>query len=139
MTSFERIKKSTERRIRTPSVENRRFFRVECVLRAEFRLHNHDFWLPADVLDLSVAGMKVRFNPFQRGRTLRPDVFEWADSRFRFPLRTNFFHLDGHFLKVYVREAGLFTAGVEFEAPSPEDQFKLVELYADFRRRSAPS
>ena len=123
------------RKAAAPGQESRRFVRVECVFRAEFRLHNHDAWLPADVLDLSVAGMKVRFDPFQRGRTLRPEVFEWADSRFRFPLKGDFFHLDGHFLKIYQRNAGLFTAGVEFDEPSPEDQFRLVELYAEFRRR----
>ena len=123
------------RKAAAPGQESRRFVRVECVLRAEFRLHNHDAWLPADVLDLSVAGMKVRFDPFQRGRTLRPEVFEWADSRFRFPLKGAFFHLDGHFLKIYQRNAGLFTAGVEFDEPSPEDKFRLVELYAEFRRR----
>lgn len=115
--------------------ESRRFFRVECVLRVEFRLHNHEVWFPADVLDLSIAGMKVRFNPFQRGRTLRPEIFEWTNSRFRFPLKAEFFHLEGHFLKVYQRNAGLFTAGVEFDEPSAEDQFLLVELYAEFRRR----
>ena len=115
--------------------EGRRFFRVECVLRIEFRLQSHEAWISADVLDMSVAGMKVRFNPFQRGRTLRPEIFEWTNSRFRFPLKAEFFHLEGHFLKVYQRNAGLFTAGVEFDEPSAEDQFLLVELYAEFRRR----
>ena len=93
--------KKQPKKIAAPGQESRRFVRVECVLRAEFRLHNHDAWLPAEVLDLSVAGMKLRFNPFQRGRPLLPEVFEWADSRFRFPLKREFFHLDGHFLKIY--------------------------------------
>ena len=134
MHSFDTTKKQAKI-ASAPGQESRRFFRVECALRTEFRLHNHDVWLPAEVLDLSVAGMKLRFNPFQRGRMLRPEVFEWADSRFRFPLKRDFFHLDGHFLKIYQRSAGLFTAGVEFDEPSPEEQFKLVELFADFRRR----
>lgn len=134
MHSFDTTKKQAKI-ASAPGQESRRFFRVECALRTEFRLHNHDVWLPAEVLDLSVAGMKLRFNPFQRGRTLRPEVFEWADSRFRFPLKKDFFHLDGHFLKIYQRSAGLFTAGVEFDEPSPEEQFKLVELFAEFRRR----
>ncbi len=134
MHSFDTTKKQAKI-ASAPGQESRRFFRVECALRTEFRLHNHDVWLPAEVLDLSVAGMKLRFNPFQRGRMLRPEVFEWADSRFRFPLKKDFFHLDGHFLKIYQRSAGLFTAGVEFDEPSPEEQFKLVELFAEFRRR----
>jgi len=75
--------KKQPKKIAAPGQESRRFVRVECVLRAEFRLHNHDAWLPAEVLDLSVAGMKLRFNPFQRGRTLLPEVFEWAEP---FPL-----------------------------------------------------
>ncbi len=134
MHSFDTTKKQAKI-ASAPGQESRRFFRVECALRTEFRLHNHDVWLPAEVLDLSVAGMKLRFNPFQRGRMLRPEVFEWADSRFRFPLKKDFFHLDGHFLKIYQRSAGLFTARVEFDEPSPEEQFKLVELFAEFRRR----
>ena len=115
--------------------ENRKFVRVECIMGVEFLVSSHDDWIRADVLDLSVAGMKVRFNPFQRGRTLRPELFEWMGGQFRFPSRRSFFQLNGHFLKVYLREAGLFTAGVEFDDPSPEDQFRLVELYAEFRRR----
>lgn len=134
MHSFDTTRKQAKR---APEFgqENRRFFRVECSLRAEFRLQDLDAWLPAEVLDLSVAGMKLRFDPFHGGRTLPPEVFEWADSRFRFLLKREFFYLDGHFLKIYQRSAGLFTTGVEFDDPSPEDLFKLVELYAEFRRR----
>ncbi|MFA7621468.1 MAG: PilZ domain-containing protein [Aminobacteriaceae bacterium] len=114
--------------------DKRRFARVPCALRVDFSLLGHDQWLPAEILDLSVAGMRIKFNPFRRGRTLRPELLERADGIFRFPTRGVFFQLDGRFLKVYHREPGLFTAGVEFVGASPEEQFKLVSIYADFRR-----
>ena len=92
--------------------------------------------MPAEVLDLSVAGMKVRFDPLFRGKTLPPERFEWADSTFRFRLGGGFFQIGGCFLRVYMREPGRFIAGVEFTDPSPEQQFRLVELYGVFRRRT---
>ena len=137
MSVFLKGRKENPGSVPLPGEEKRRFFRVECVLRTEFRLRDHGSWVPAEVLDLSVAGMKVRFDPFFRGKTLSPERFEWADSIFRFPLNGSFFQIEGCFLRVYLREAGRFTAGVEFTDPSPEDQFRLVELYGMFRRRSA--
>lgn len=115
--------------------ERRQFFRVECEMKTEFRLTGGHFWVPADVLDLSVAGMKIRFDPFFRGKTIRPEALDWAGSDFRFPAKGGFFKIEGYFLRVYLREPGKFTAGVEFDEPTPEQQFKLVELYGAFRRR----
>lgn len=114
--------------------DKRRFHRVLCALRVDFSLLGQDQWLPAEILDLSVAGMRIKFNPFRRGRTLRPELLESADGIFRFPTRGIFFQLGGRFLKVYHREPGMFTAGVEFVGASPEEQFQLVRIYADFRR-----
>ena len=116
-----------------PGRDKRRFDRVSCLLRVDFRLLGHDLWHQADVLDLSVAGMRVRFNPFRRGRTLRPELIKKAEAMFRFSKGSAFFLLKGRFLRVYLREPGLFTVGVEFANPSPEELFRLVDLYADFR------
>ena len=112
-----------------PREESRQFFRVECDLKTEFRLKDEILWVPARVADLSVTGMQVRFNPFFRGRTFRPEQFDWAESAFRFLLDGEFFQIKGFFLKIYLREPGSFTSGVEFDDPTPEVQFKLVAFY----------
>ncbi|NLL36262.1 MAG: PilZ domain-containing protein [Fretibacterium sp.] len=117
------------------SVEKRRFLRVECQLSAAFLLEGETDWIDAEVLDLSIAGVKLRFRQRQGGRTLSEADIEWQGARFRFTLDREFFYLDGCFLKVYVKEGGSFTAGVEFLNAEPEDQFKLVALYAEFRNR----
>ena len=135
---FSEKKDRVARRTLSPTREHRRFARVECALRTEFRLRTHGLWLSADVLDLSVVGVKVRFSPFQEGRTLSSEIFKGAECMFRFPLKGGVFYLEGRFLNVYHRRIGLFTAGVEFLEPSPEEQFKLVELYVEFKRRNRP-
>lgn len=129
--------KMNERAIQTAlgGAERRQFFRVECRMKTEFKLAGSLFWAPAEVLDLSVAGMKIRFDPFFRGKTIRPEALDWAESDFRFSAKGSFFEIRGFFLRVYLKEAGRFTAGVEFDDPTPEQQFKLVELYGAFRRR----
>lgn len=114
--------------------ERRQFFRVECDMKTEFRLAGGFFWIPANVLDLSVAGMKIRFDPFFRGKTILPEMLDWTESDFRFSAKGGFFEIKGYFLRVYLREPGRFTAGVEFDDPTPEEQFRLVELYGAFRR-----
>ena len=116
--------------------EQRTLERVECSLRGEFFLEELSSWLPMEVLDLSAAGMKVRFNSVFRDVRLREEQFNWTDSRFRFLLRGEFFILSGYFLRIYSREKGFFTVGVEFSGPAPEDQFKLAALYACSGRRN---
>ncbi len=115
--------------------ERRQFFRVECNMKTEFKLAGGLCWIPAEVVDLSVAGMKIRFDPFFRGKTILPEMLDWAESDFRFPAKGGFFKIEGYFLRVYLREPGRFTAGVEFDEPTPEQQFRLVELYGAFRRQ----
>lgn len=109
---------------------------MECSLRGEFFLEELSSWLPLEVLDLSAAGMKVRFDSVFRNIRLREEQFNWTDSRFRFLLRGEFFILSGYFLRIYSREKGFFTVGVEFSGPSPEDQFKLAALYGSSVRRN---
>lgn len=116
--------------------EQRALERVECSLRGEFFLEELSSWLPLEVLDLSAAGMKVRFDSVFRNIRLREEQFNWTDSRFRFLLRGEFFILSGYFLRIYSREKGFFTVGVEFSGPSPEDQFKLAALYGSSVRRN---
>lgn len=93
-----------------------------------------DVWFMASALDLSAAGMKLRFNPSQLGRTLTGADIEWRDARFRFGAGADKFMLDGHFLMVYGRAKGAFITGVEFDAPTPQEQFKIVALYAEYRK-----
>lgn len=119
-----------------PRGESREFYRVDCNLNTEFRLKDELLWAPARVVDLSVAGMKVRFAPFFRGRTFLPEQFDWAESAFRFFLDGEFFQINGFFLRVYLREPGSFTAGVEFDNPTPEEQFKLVALFQASRKNN---
>ena len=116
--------------------EQRTLERVECSLRGEFFLEELSSWLPMEVLDLSAAGMKVRFDSVFRNVRLREEQFNWTDSRFRFLLRGEFFILSGYFLRIYSREKGFFTVGVEFSGPAPEDQFKLAALYRCSVRRN---
>ena len=116
--------------------EQRTLERVECSLRGEFFLEELFSWLPMEVLDLSAAGMKVRFDAVFRNVRLREEQFNWTDSRFRFFLRGEFFILSGYFLRIYSREKGFFTVGVEFSGPTPEDQFKLAALYRCSVRRN---
>ena len=54
-----------------------------------------------EVLDLSVAGLKVRFDSVFGNVRLREEQFNWLDSRFRFFLNGKFFILSGYFLKIY--------------------------------------
>ena len=116
--------------------EQRALERVACSLRGEFFLDGLSAWLPMEVLDLSAAGMKVRFDSVFRNVRLREEQFNWTDSRFRFLLRGEFFILSGYFLRIYSREKGFFTVGVEFSGPAPEDQFKLAALYRCSVRRN---
>ena len=117
------------------ALDKRRFLRVECCLFAAFQLEEKTTWVTAEVLDLSIAGVKLRFKTTQKGAILSESDIEWCPARFRFSLNREFFYLDGYFLKVYVKEGGRFTVGVEFTDMQPEDQFKLVSLYAEFRSR----
>ncbi len=116
--------------------EQRTLERVECSLRGEFFVEELSSWLPMEVLDLSAAGMKVRFDSVFRNVRLREEQFNWTDSRFRFLLRGEFFILSGYFLRIYSRGKGFFTVGVEFSGPTPEDQFKLAALYGCSVRRN---
>lgn len=115
--------------------DQRRFLRVDCRLFTEFQLPDEGDWLLAEVLDLSIVGLRVRFRKDQRKRTIKEEDIAWQDVRFRFRNRTEEFILDGHFLMVYAKNDGYFTAGVEFVNVTPEQQFKLVALYANYRRR----
>ncbi len=116
--------------------EQRALERVACSLRGEFFLDGLSAWLPMEVLDLSAAGMKVRFDSVFRDVRLREEQFNWTDSRFRFLLKGEFFILSGYFLRIYKQERGYFTVGVEFSGPEPEDQFKLAALYRLSVRRN---
>lgn len=116
--------------------EQRARERVKCSLRGEFFIEEISSWLPMEVLDLSSAGMKVRFDSVFRNVRLREEQFNWTDSRFRSLLRGEFFILSGYFLRIYSREKGFFTVGVEFSDPAPEDQFKLAALYGCWVRKN---
>ena len=116
--------------------EQRTLERVECSLQGDFFLEQLSSWLPMEVLDLSTAGMKVRFESSFRNVRLREEQFNWTDSRFRFLLKGELFILAGYFLRIYGREKGFFTVGVEFSGPTPEEQFKLAALYGCSLRRN---
>ena len=95
--------------------EKRRCTRVRYQSSAEFQLPLlGDVWFAAEVLDLSVTGVRLRFSPHQAAGE---DLV-----------------LSGHFLMVYDREGGLFTTGLEFTDVTMEQQFKLVMLYARYRK-----
>ena len=118
--------------------EQRQFMRVKCSISAEFQLPaQQDFWFSAEVLDLSIIGVRLRFKPRQRGRVLVDEDIQWQDTLFRFSSDKETFILTGHFLMVYLRENEHFTAGVEFTDVTPEQQFRLVSLYAEYRREMA--
>ena len=119
--------------------DQRRFLRVDCRLFTEFQLPDEGDWLLVEVLDLSIVGLRVRFRENQRKRAIKEEDITWRDVRFRFRNRAEEFLLDGHFLMVYAKSDGCFTAGVEFVNVTPEQQFKLVALYADYRRRGQNS
>ena len=117
--------------------EKRLFMRVRCHIPAEFQLISKgDVWYPADVLDLSIIGVRLRFDPIQRDGELTDGDVEWQDVRFRFSDEPEAKDLviQGHLLMIYERVDGLFTTGVEFTDVSPEQQFQLVLLYAKYRQ-----
>lgn len=115
--------------------DQRRFPRVDCRFIAEFRLSREGTeWLRADVLDLTIAGIRVRFDREQHGRVLNEADIEWKEACFRFGPVSQALLLKGHFLMVYERRDGRFTTGVEFVDVTPEQQIQLVRLYADHRR-----
>ena len=45
--------------------------------------------------------------------------------------------IKGHFLRVYAQEGGCFTTGAEFLDVTPEQQIRLVGLYALHRPHAA--
>ena len=54
-------------------------------LLAEFRLlEGGEVWLSAEVLDFTVAGVRVRFEREQRGLVLNEADIEWKEALFRF-------------------------------------------------------
>ena len=127
-------------------LDKRRFFRAECRLNTEFQILEPAFdglWDPlrgaisADVLDLSVAGMKIRFTPPSWADPSDGSGFEWADCAFRFLLKGSYLVLPGHMLRIYEREGSTCVTGVEFFPLPPDEQFRIVELFAEFRRRLA--
>ncbi len=126
--------------------DKRRFFRAECRLNTEFQILDPAFdgiWDPlrravsADVLDLSVAGMKIRFIPPSWADPADGTGFEWMECAFRFMMRGSYLVLPGHMLRIYERYGNTCVTGVEFAPLPPDEQFRIVELFAEFRRRLA--
>ena len=115
--------------------EKRRCTRVRYQSSAEFQLPLlGDVWFAAEVLDLSVTGVRLRFSPHQAAGGLKESDVEWQDVRLKFKDVEEDLVLNGHFLMVYDREGGLFTTGLEFTDVTMEQQFKLVMLYARYRK-----
>ena len=115
--------------------EKRRCTRVRYQSSAEFQLPLlGDVWFAAEVLDLSVTGVRLRFSPHQAAGVLKESDVEWQDVRLKFKDVEEALVLSGHFLMVYDREGGLFTTGLEFTDVTMEQQFKLVMLYARYRK-----
>ena len=115
--------------------EKRRCTRVRYQSSAEFQLPLlGDVWFAAEVLDLSVTGVRLRFSPHQAAGVLKESDVEWQDVRLKFKDVEEDLVLSGHFLMVYDREEGLFTTGLEFTDVTMEQQFKLVMLYARYRK-----
>lgn len=115
--------------------EKRRCTRVRYQSSAEFQLPLlGDVWFAAEVLDLSVTGVRLRFSPHQAAGVLKESDVEWQDVRLKFKDVEEDLVLNGHFLMVYDREGGLFTTGLEFTDVTMEQQFKLVMLYARYRK-----
>lgn len=119
--------------------EQRQFFRVPCQLQIMFQLPSMPAcWFSAEVLDLSIVGVRLCFKSRQQGISLKVEDIQWQDALFRFqPSAGQEFILSGHFLMIYDQEAGNFTTGVEFTEMAPEDQFKLVVLYAEYQKQKA--
>ena len=115
--------------------EKRRCTRVRYQSSAEFQLPLlGDVWFAAEVLDLSVTGVRLRFSPHQAAGVLKESDVEWQDVRLKFKDVEEDLVLNGHFLMVYDRADGLFTTGLEFTDVTMEQQFKLVMLYARYRK-----
>ena len=120
--------------------DQRRFSRVGCRLLAEFRLlEGSEVWLSAEVLDFTVAGVRVRFEREQRGLVLSEADIEWKEALFRLVDPSEALSIKGHFLRVYAQEGGCFTTGAEFLDVTPEQQIRLVGLYALHRPYMAGS
>ena len=118
--------------------DQRRFSRVGCRLLAEFRLlEGSEVWLSAEVLDFTVAGVRVRFKQKQRELILSEADIEWKEALFRFGDPSEALSVKGHFLRVYAQEEGCFTTGAEFLDITPEQQIRLVGLYALHRPHAA--
>lgn len=114
--------------------DQRRFPRVDCRLVTEFQLaQGGGEWLQADVLDLTIAGIRVCFKREQCGFSLSEADVEWKEARFQLRLMAEELLLKGHFLMVYEQHDGRFTTGVEFVEVTPEQQIKLVRFYAEHR------
>ena len=116
--------------------DKRRFSRMECHFTAEFQLLNGSgVWLAAEVLDFSIAGIRVCFEREQRGVVLNEAEIEWQEALFRFQGDAlEELLLKGHFLMIYEKRGGWLTTGFEFLEISPELQIKLIRFYAEHRR-----
>lgn len=103
---------------------------------AEFQLLNGSgAWLAAEVLDFTIAGIRVCFERKQRGIVLNETEMEWQEALFRFRGDAlEEFLLKGHFLMIYEKYDGWLTTGFEFLEISPELQIKLIRFYAERRR-----
>ena len=83
--------------------DQRRFSRMGCRLLAEFRLlEGSEVWLSADVLDFTVAGVRIRFEREQRGIVLSEADVEWKEALFRLGDPSEALSIKGYFLRVYV-------------------------------------
>ena len=119
--------------------EKRHFMRVRCRIPAEFQLASEgDVWHPAEVLDLSIIGVRIHFDSVAEGANLSDQDVEWQDVRFRFKDEeaSETIILNGHFLMVYERENSRFTTGVEFTDVTPDQQIKLIMLYTKYRQET---
>ncbi|MBQ7263723.1 MAG: PilZ domain-containing protein [Synergistaceae bacterium] len=122
--------------------EKRHFMRVDCEATAEFQLPDRGpIWYPAEVLDISIIGVRIRFARQQDEGELSDEDIQWQDVRFRFTddEEAAGLVLDGHFLMIYQKDEGLLTSGIEFVNVVPEQQFKLVLLYAKHRQAQTRS
>lgn len=103
---------------------------------AEFQLLNGSgAWLAAEVLDFTIAGIRVCFEREQRGIVLTETGIEWQEAilRFRGGALEELL-LKGHFLMIYEKHDSWLTTGFEFLEISPELQIKLIRFYAEHRR-----
>ena len=88
--------------------------------------------MAAEVLDFTIAGIRVCFEREQHEIILSEAEMESQEALFHF--REDALEellLKSHFLMVYEKHDGWLTTGFEFLEISPELQIKLIRFYAE--------